>query len=117
MGALRSSYQQHAQTQAVLRLLPALPPLAAPARLAPLLQTLQLDQRTLLIACEFPVALCYGLLHPRLLVSTAALRGLSSPEVEAVLRHEQVHLRRRDPLRRLLVHALTEPLPLPSRQH
>jgi Zn-dependent protease with chaperone function len=116
MRVLRSAYQQHAQTQTVLRPLLARPTLAAPAHLVPLLQTLQLEQRTLLIACEFPVALCYGLLHPRLLVSTAALRGLSSPEVEAVLRHEQVHLRRHDPLRRLLVRALTEALPLPALQ-
>jgi hypothetical protein len=80
----------------------------------PLLQTLQLDQHTLLIACDIPVALCYGLLRPRLLVSAAALRGLSSAEVEAVLRHEQVHLRRRDPLRRLLLRAMTDALPLPA---
>ena len=113
---LRSARRQHAQTQAVLRPLLARPPLAAPARLVPLLRTLQLEQRMLLIACDCPVALCYGLLHPRLLVSTAALRGLSSPEVEAVLRHEQVHLRRHDPLRRLLVRALTEALPLPALQ-
>jgi hypothetical protein len=58
--------------------------------------------------------LCYGLLQPRLLLSTAALTGLSSAELEAVLRHELVHLRRRDPLRRLLLRALTDALPLPA---
>jgi Zn-dependent protease with chaperone function len=110
----RSAHRQYAQTQAVLHPLLSQPPLAAPARLVPLLQTLHLDQHTLLIACDIPVALCYGLLRPRLLVSAATLRELSSAEVEAVLRHEQVHLRRRDPLRRLLLRAMTDALPLPA---
>jgi BlaR1 peptidase M56 len=114
LRVMRSALRQREQTQAALRPLLARPPLAAPARLLSLLQTLQLDRRTLLIACEFPVALCYGLLQPRLLLSSAALRGLSSAELEAVLRHEQVHLRRRDPLRRLLLRALTDGLPLPA---
>ncbi|PWT75119.1 MAG: hypothetical protein C5B60_05785 [Chloroflexi bacterium] len=113
---LQSARRQHAQTEAVLRPLLAQPSLAAPTRLAPLLQALQLEQRTLFIACELPVALCYGLLHPRLLLSSAALRGLSPAELEAVLRHELVHLRRRDPLRRLLLRAMTDALPLPALQ-
>jgi Zn-dependent protease with chaperone function len=113
---LWSALRQRAQTQAVLCPLLAQPPVVPPAPLMPLLQTLQIDQRTLLIAHEFPVALCYGLFYPRLLFSTAALNGLSSQEVEAVLRHEQVHLRRRDPLRRLLLRSLTDALPLPALQ-
>jgi Zn-dependent protease with chaperone function len=113
---VRSARRQRTQTLAALRPLLAQPPLTAPARVVPLLQSLQLEQRTLLIACDIPVALCYGLLYPRLLVSTAALSGLSSPELEAMLRHEQAHLCRRDPLRRLFMRALTEALPLPALQ-
>ncbi len=61
---------------------------------------------------DMPVALCYGLLRPRLLLSTGLLRRLSPGEIEAVLRHEQAHLLRRDPLRLVMVRALAEALPL-----
>jgi hypothetical protein len=80
---LRSARRQHAQTQAVLRPLLAHPALAAPAQLVPLLQALQLDQCTMLIVCECPVALCYGLLRPRLLVR-AFTEALPLPALKAM---------------------------------
>lgn len=76
-----------------------------------LLHLLQVEQRLRLIACEAPVALCYGLLRPRLLLSTGLLERVSSAELEAVLHHEHTHLRRRDPLRLVLVRVLAEALP------
>jgi Zn-dependent protease with chaperone function len=47
-------------------------------------------------------AWCYGLIRPRVCVTTGLLGMLSSDELEAVLRHECYHLRRYDPLRTLL---------------
>jgi Zn-dependent protease with chaperone function len=63
------------------------------------------------IDCGYPVALCYGLLWPRLLLSTGALAELVPAEIEAVLRHEQAHMQRRDPLRLVLMRALADALP------
>ena len=65
-----------------------------------------------MIDLDIPVALCYGLLRPRLLLSTGLARRLSDAELEAVLRHEAAHLRRRDPVRLVLARALAELLPL-----
>jgi hypothetical protein len=51
------------------------------------------------IDATVPMAFCAGWLHPRVYVSTAALRVLSRDELEAVLAHEQHHRALRDPLR------------------
>ncbi len=109
--ALGSVRLQRARTAEVLRPLLMLPAVAPPADLAILLRTLRLEDRTTLVACAASVALCYGLRRPRLLLSTGALRGLSVAEVEAVLRHECAHLRRRDPLRLVAARALAAALP------
>jgi len=109
--ALESVRLQWARTAEALRPLRALPAVAPSANLATVLRTLRLEGRTTLIACAAPVALCHGLLRPRLLLSTGALRGLSATEVEAVLRHERAHLRRRDPLRLVVARAMAAALP------
>ncbi len=51
------------------------------------------------IDAELPLAFCAGWLRPRVFVSTAALRRLSTDELDAVLAHEQHHRALRDPLR------------------
>src|SRR4051794_37559721 len=50
------------------------------------------------IDAPVPMAFCAGWLHPRVYVSTAALRVLSRDELAAVLAHEQHHRALRDPL-------------------
>jgi Zn-dependent protease with chaperone function len=55
--------------------------------------------RTLLFAGAAPQAFCTGLLRPRLYLSNATLAVLNDAELDAVLAHEQHHLRHRDPLR------------------
>ncbi|MFH9225465.1 M56 family metallopeptidase [Streptomyces lydicus] len=52
-----------------------------------------------------PLAVTYGLLRPRVLVSTGLLA--EAAELDAVLVHEREHVRRRDPLKALLVRVLT----------
>jgi len=46
-------------------------------------------------------AVTYGLVRPRILVSTGLAAALSPAEISAVLAHEREHLCRRDPLRML----------------
>ncbi|MDQ2995868.1 MAG: M56 family metallopeptidase [Chloroflexota bacterium] len=60
-----------------------------------------LDRLDVVDAAE-ATAFCYGLLRPRILVTTGLFNGLTLSEVDAVLRHERHHLQRRDPLRAVL---------------
>lgn len=63
-----------------------------------------------LIADRRPRAFCAGYLRPRAHVSTGAVALLSERELAAVLRHEAHHVRRRDPLRLLVVQVLADAL-------
>jgi len=74
------------------RALPAIPRDGAPSRSA----------AVRLLASDRPFAWTVGWLRPRTLVSTTLARALSASELEVVLAHEGEHVRRRDPLRRLL---------------
>lgn len=58
------------------------------------------------IAAARPVAFTYGWCAPRICLSQALLQLLAPDALEAVLRHERHHLRRRDPLRLAIVRAL-----------
>jgi Zn-dependent protease with chaperone function len=53
------------------------------------------------VAAEEAFAVTYGLLRPRILVSTGLAAALTPAEISAVLAHEGEHLRARDPLRML----------------
>jgi Zn-dependent protease with chaperone function len=53
------------------------------------------------IAAREPFAVTYGLIRPRILISTGLAAALAPAEVGAVLAHEREHLRHRDPLRLL----------------
>ena len=53
------------------------------------------------VAGEEAFAVTYGLIRPRILVSTGLATALTPAEVSAVLAHEREHLRCRDPLRLL----------------
>lgn len=50
-----------------------------------------------------PFAVTYGLIRPRILVSTGLAAALAPAEIGAILAHEREHLRNRDPLRLLAV--------------
>ncbi|MBA2764821.1 MAG: M48 family metalloprotease [Thermoleophilaceae bacterium] len=55
---------------------------------------------------EAPRAFCTGLLRPRIYLSAGAIARLTSDQLRAVVAHENHHLRRRDPLRLLLLATL-----------
>src|ERR671937_637419 len=109
--AVQSVRRQRQHTWMALEPLLSCRSVPASADLADLLRALHLETRTQVVDLDTPVAVCYGLLRPRLVLSTGITRGLSRAELEAVVRHERAHLRRRDPLRLVLVRALADAVP------
>ncbi len=83
-----------------------------PERLGTLAASLGIAARLDLARSIEPLAFTHGVLRPRLLLSTALVDVLDDDELEAVLRHERSHMRGLDPLRILLVRALSVPLRL-----
>jgi len=78
-------------------------------RLLRLLEELGLKSgRVVLFPSRLSFACTAGLFSPRILLSTRLVESLGDEEVKAVLRHEQSHLRRWDPLRGVLVHFLSQ---------
>lgn len=65
-----------------------------------------IDGRLVVLATAAPFALTYGVLSPRVLVTTGLVETLSDAELGAVLAHEREHLRNRDPLKILLARAI-----------
>lgn len=61
-----------------------------------------------LVKSDKPVCLVYGLIKPRIIISTHVLRELSEEELEAALLHEADHLIRRDPLRRVTAETVAD---------
>lgn len=55
------------------------------------------------VAATRPFAFAYGWIRPRICVSTSLVERLTEQELAAVLHHEGWHVRRRDPLRLLIV--------------
>ena len=99
---LVSAARQLIRTRQALRHLLSLPRSPLTPALRALARELDIESRLDIVACVSAEAYCYGFVRPRICVTTGLLSVLSTSEVEAVLRHERHHLRRRDPLRSLL---------------
>lgn len=82
--------------------------LPLPLALARLAGRLELTHALVLVSDRTPYSFCYGLWRPRLCLSTGLVALLSEAELEAVLRHEAYHLRRREPLRMTLAICLSD---------
>lgn len=67
-------------------------------------------QHIVLIQSPQPIALCFGFLRPRICLSTGLLELLSQTQIKAALLHEDYHRQRFDPLRLLLIEAITTAL-------
>ncbi len=83
---------------------------AIPAPIRPLLHELGIADRIDLTEDEQAYSFCYGLLRPRICISTGLLALLEPSELRALLIHERHHLRRRDPLRKLVSRAFARAL-------
>ena len=81
--------------------------LPLPTRLLRIGTDLGIGDQLTYLPWEKPAACCYGFIRPRIAVTAALARQLDDEELLAVLAHERQHLLRRDPLRYLVLHALT----------
>lgn len=79
------------------RLLPLSPALAQAV------ERVRLAGRVVELDSSHATAFTYGAWHPRVVVSRALVEQLTEDELAAVLRHEETHLGRLDPLRRSLL--------------
>ena len=77
------------------------------ARLAALVDELDLVGRVVVVRDTQPYALCHGIFGPSVYVTTGLVRLLGDDELRAVLAHERAHLRHRDPLRNLAARMLS----------
>ncbi|MGG1688261.1 M56 family metallopeptidase [Pseudalkalibacillus sp. NRS-1564] len=68
------------------------------------------NQALEVIRSDEPIALTYGMIRPKIVLSTELVSLLSKEELRAVIYHETFHQQHRDPLKKfiitLLVHAL-----------
>lgn len=69
-----------------------------------------LDGRLDLVDASEGFSFVYGLLRPRVAISSALASRLSTTELRAALEHERYHVRNRDPLRALVGSVLAESL-------
>lgn len=89
------------RTYGVVHAMLRLPRLVDVPLIAELAYKLDLTGRIDVVTYPAPEAFCYGLLRPRICLTSGLLAVLSPLELEAVLRHERHHLRQYDPLRTL----------------
>lgn len=96
LRAGRASLRRSARLIAALQRagVPASPRLRRAVANLPLVDVQEIDVDEL-------VALCHGIIRPRVIVSSALVRALDDDALLAVLTHEAAHTRRRDPLRLL----------------
>lgn len=78
-----------------------------PHRVARIANDLGVAARMTYVSWAEPMACCYGFFRPRIAVTAGLIERLDDEELVAVLGHERAHLCRRDPLRYLLLDALT----------
>jgi beta-lactamase regulating signal transducer with metallopeptidase domain len=68
------------------------------AKFTNLLSRLNLKNKAFLIEDNKPFAFCLGLFRPRIYISTVLLQVVDKKELEAILRHEEYHLKSKDSL-------------------
>ena len=99
---LGSLFRQLLMTMSLIRSLVARR-VTTPRRVARLARELGLAGRIDVVADRRPFSFCYWFRDPRVCLSTAVVRRLSTEELRAVLIHERYQLRHRDPLRLVVV--------------
>src|SRR5271165_2581003 len=106
---VRSLLLQTVASRRLARLVEALA-LAPRDRLTRAAMQTGLAGRVVLVEAADSFSFVYGVLTPRVAVSSGFLEGATSAELRAVLEHEHYHVRNLDPLKVVLVRALSTTL-------
>lgn len=73
-----------------------------PATLKSITSELNLDGKINIVKDDNKFSFCYGLVKPKICLSTGLLKDLTKIELKAVILHESYHLKNHDPLKILL---------------
>lgn len=73
--------------------------IALPKRIQKIIAVLHLENRVHVVDDANLFSFCVGLLFPRVVISSGLVDSLSDKELEAVLLHEQAHIKSFDPLK------------------
>ena len=80
---------------------------SVPRKIHKTVTLLNLSNKVYVIKDNNLFSLCFGILSPRIIITTALVSSLTQKELEAVLLHEQAHMQNRDPLKILLGKTVT----------
>lgn len=106
-AVIRQIWKTHQYTQQFFHIVQ----ISFPSQIQELIANLEIDvAKIVLVESSVPVAFCFGLIHPRICLSTGILDLLSTSQLQATLYHEDLHRRRFDPLRILLIEAISSTL-------
>lgn len=82
-----------------------------PVHVQEVIANLEIDiSKVVLVDSSVPIAFCFGFVCPRICLSTGILDLLSISQLRATLCHEDFHRQRFDPLRILLIEAISTAL-------
>lgn len=76
--------------------------LSPPVSLEKIIRKLNLESKVVFVKNKDPFSFCGGFFRPFIFISDALAKSLTAKELEAVLLHEQSHLKSRDPLKLLI---------------
>ena len=77
-------------------------------RLEKVSRTIGLENQIIEVKNQKPIIFCFGLIKPRVCISSGFIRKLSNKELKAVLMHEQYHLINNEPIRIFVVKLITK---------
>lgn len=76
--------------------------ISIPSDAVAIIEELGLKDKVDFVKDKSKLSFCYGLLQPRICLSTSLLRSLNTDELKAVLLHESYHVKNHDPLKIIL---------------
>ncbi len=109
VGLLAAAYKAMRTQQEVNKLL-AHEKNGVPANIIRMASEFNIVEEIILVNIAQPLACCFGFLRPRICLSSGAVEQLSADELKATILHEVHHCREFDPLRLLLIKAISSSL-------
>lgn len=79
-------------------------------RLSKIARSIKLENQIIEVHKKKPIIFCFGLIKPKICISTGFVKRLSNEELKAVLLHEQHHLFSNEPVRIFIVKSITKVL-------